>query len=234
MKIFILAAALVLAACQTGPESVSSNNPETREADSKKVQEELEVSLKADRDHLAELRKDIPAEKQKQNDELALYLGIMKTGTENPPVIRERYNSMMSKRRQAFRTKVQKLRDDYRKDESKRREKFLKEHQERRAEHSKKKHDLKENREFFADQQKVNSQFFADEKDRRSNFESEINAQSKDFESYMRERNNEFNEQFRQYSKQFYEKPKEKKAVTGESGFDKLKNMDAQPLGTDQ
>ena len=50
----------------------------------------------------------------------------------------------------------------------------------------------------------------------------------------MRERNNEFNEQYRLYSKQFSEKPKEKKAVTGEAGgFDKLKNMDASPLGTD-
>lgn len=227
----IIAALIFLSGCMSQPPA-SSNTEENREADREKVGKELEVSLKADRDHLAELRKEIPEEKQKSNDEQALFLNIMKQGTENPSVVRERYHSMVSKRRQAFRKKVQKLRDDYRKEETKRREQFLKEHQARRGEFSKKKHDRKETAEFFSEQQKIQSQFFADERDRRSNFESEINSQSRDFESYVRERGNEFNEQFRQYSKQFYDKPKEKKAVTGENSFDKLNNMDAQPLGT--
>lgn len=230
MRIVVLISVFFLLSCQMNPSTPSTNTPEQREADREKIQSELEVSLKADRDHLAELRKEIPQEKQRQNDELALHLGIMKQGTENPSVIRDRYNNMINKRRQAFRAKVQRLRDDYRKEETQRREKFLKEHQGRRTEFTRTKHDSKESREFFNEQQKLHSEFFADEKDRRQNFESEINAQSKDFESYMRERNNEFNEQHRQYSKQFYDKPK--KPVTGESGFEKLKNMDAQPLGT--
>lgn len=223
---------LLLAGCQT-PLPESSNTTETRAADREKVQNELEISLKADRDHLAELRKDIPEEKRKSNDELALQLGIMKQGTEQPSVIRDRYNGMVQKRREAFRNKAQRLREDFRKEETKRREEFLKAHQRRREDFSKSKHDTTENREFFAEQDKLRQRYFSDERDRRQAFESEINSQSKDFESYMRERGKEFDEQHRAYSKQFYEKSKNSKAVTPDSSsFDKLKKMEAEPLKT--
>lgn len=237
MKYLIaLFTAFIVTACQTqSPLPEGSNTEENRTADREQIHKELEVSLKADRDQFSELRKEIPQEKQKSNDELALYLDVMRRGTEQPSIVRERFNSIVQKRRQTFRNKVQRLRDDYRKEETKRREDFLKQHKARRDAFSKKRHDVAENREFFSEQEQARQRFFADERDRRQSFESEINAQSKDFESYMRERNNEFNEQFRIYSKKFYEKPKETKAITGDSGggFDKLKNMETAPLGTD-
>ncbi len=205
---------------------------------------EQEMSLKADREQLAELRKDIPDEKQKQNDELALYLTLMKQGTEQPNIVRERYHALVQKRRSAYRDKVQKLREDFRTGETKRREDFLKKQKEKRDAFAKKKPDSKATREFFSEQDKERTRTFAEERERRQSFEAELNAQSKDFESYMRERSNEFNEQFRLYSKQYSEKPKEKKAVTGEAGpenssgsgargFDKLKEVPSTPLGTD-
>jgi hypothetical protein len=234
MRHFFSIFLLLLTACQTSSLPESSNTEENRAADREKIHSELEVSLKADRDHLAELRKDIPEEKRKSNDELALQLGVMKQGTESPGTIRDRYNSMVQKRRETFRNKAQRLREDFRKDETRRREEFLKEHKSRRESFAAKKHDHKENREFFSEQDKLRQRYFSDERDRRQSFESELNAQSKDFESYMRERNNEFNEQYRAYSKKFYEKPKDGKPATGGSanGFDRLKNMDAEPLGT--
>ncbi len=205
---------------------------------------EQEMSLKADREQLAELRKDIPDERQKQNDELALYLTLMKQGTEQPNIVRERYHALVQKRRSSYRDKVQKLREDFRKEETKRREEFLKKQKDKRDAFTKKKPDSKATREFFAEQEKERTRHFAEERERRQSFEAELSAQSKDFEGYMRERNNEFNEQFRLYSKQYSEKPKEKKAVTGEGGpenptgssprgFDKLKEVPTTPLGTD-
>jgi hypothetical protein len=230
----VIAIALLLSACQS-PLPEGSNTEQNRTADREHVKSELEISLKADRDQFAELRKEVPQEKQKKNDELALYLEVMRQGTEQPSIVRERFSAIVQKRRDGFRNKVMRLREDFRKDETRRREDFLKEHKNRRDSFAKKKHDSQESREFFAEQEQLRQRFFADERDRRQSFESEISSQSKDFESFMRERNNEFNERFRIYSKKFYEKPKETKAVTGDSGggFDKLKNMEAAPLGTD-
>ena len=221
--------------------SCKSGNPRAdREADRKNIQDTLseEMSLKADRDHLAELRKDIPAETKKANDELALFLGMMKQGTEQPNLVRERFQVLVQKKRQSFREKTVKLRDDFRSAETKRREKFLGEQKSKRDSFTRSKRDHKESREFFSQQDKDRQAFFADERDRRQNFESEMRAQSKDFESYMRERTNEFNEQFRIYSKKLSEKPKDQKAVTGEDGtsgnpFQKLDDAQASPLGTE-
>lgn len=231
MRFIIPSLLFILTSCKTAAPDLSGNTVENREADRQKVQTELgEVSLKADRDQLAELRKEIPVDKQKSNDELALYLNLMKQGTEQPNLVREKYNTMVQKKRTVFRIKVARLREDYRRDETKKREEFLREHKNRRDDFTKAKHDSKERTEFFNEQEKIRQRYMADERDKRSSFEGEINAQSKDFESYMRERNNEFNEQFRLYSKQFSEKQKEKKAVTGEGGFEKLKNMEAEKL----
>lgn len=241
-SIFIaLSAVLVFTSCVRAGKKAEQN----RQADRDKIQNTLEqeMSLKADREQIAELRKDIPDAKQRQNDELALYLNLMKQGTEQPNIVRDRFQTLVQKRRTSYRDKVTRLRDDFRKEETRRREDFLKAQKDKRDAQIKKKQTSAENRRFFGDQDKESQRFFADERDRRKNFEAELTAQSKDFESYMRERNNEFNEQFRLYSKQFSEKPKDKKAVTGDTGpgnpsgsgtqgFDKLKEVPASPLGT--
>ncbi len=204
--------------------------------DRRKIEETLEgeVSLKADREKLAELRKEIPEDKQKSNDELALFLNLMGQGTEPPHIVREKFQALVQKRRSAFREKVQQLRDDYKTEETRRRDEFLKDLKLKRDAFLKRRRDSKANREFFADQEKQRNRFFADERERRRSFESELNAQSKDFDSYMRERTKEFNELFRLYSKKYSEKPKEKKAVTGDvSDFEKLKTIETTPLGTE-
>ncbi len=203
-------------------------------ADRKAVQQELgEVSLKADRQELSELRKEIPIETQKQNDELALYLNLMKQGTEQPSLVREKYSSLVYQQRSEFREKVRKLREKYRLEETKRRDQFLSEQKKKRDSYLKKKRRPEETREFFAGQDKDRLSFFADERSRRGNFESEVNAQSKDFDSYMRERQKEFDEQYRLYSKKFSEKPKASKAITGDE-FRKLQEAPATPLGTEE
>lgn len=203
------------------------SNHEIHEGDRKNIDDQLgpEISLKADREALEEFRKQIPEEKKQSNDELALYLQLMKQGTENPQMVRDKFTVLVEKRRSSFRSKVQKLRDDYHHQETKRRDAFLDKQKSKRNSFTGSKHSSAETREFFGQQDKDRQEFFADERDRRGNFESEISAQSKDFDSYMREKMNEFNEQYRLYSKKYSERPKEKKAVTGEGD-------DSKPLGT--
>lgn len=228
----LLGFTLVLANC------AHPNRQTIREGDRANVQKELsgEMSLKADRDALAEMRKGIPEEKRKSNDELALYLQLMKQGTENPEMVRNKFTSLVEKKRQSFREKVQKLRASYSKSEAKRRDEYLNSQQQKRKDYIATKRKPDEMHEYFMQQDKARQSFFADERDRRANFEAEINGQSKDFDSYMREKMNEFNEQYRLYSKQFSEKPKDKKAVTGETGrpdFKKIDSLPTKPLGTE-
>lgn len=226
--VFLLAAATALTSCKT-------NHSNSIAEDRAKVESELgaETSLKEDRSQFSDLRKEIPAETQKNNDELALFLNLMKQGRENPQDIRGKFQTLVQKRRTSFRDKVQKLRNDYRDDEVKRREKFLADQKSKRDSHLKKKKDAKASREFFTEQEKERSGFFSDERARRLAFEAELNTQSKDFDSYMRERQKEFDEQYRLYSKQFSERPKDKKAVTGDE-FKRLEEAPASPLGTEE
>lgn len=225
-----LAAFLISTAC-----AKRSPKPEqVRQQDRQTIAAALseEMSLKADREELSELRKDIPAETQKANDELALQLNLMKQGTESPVTLRDRFQSLVQRKRQDFRKVVERLRSDYRQAETRRREDFTTAQRKKRESFLSSKRESREIQRFSSDQEKERSRFFADERDRRQNFEAELNARSKDFESYMRERNNEFNEQYRLYSKKFSEKPKEKKAVTGDD-FQKLDQLPSKPLSTE-
>lgn len=224
---------LIVAVLFTGCVTRKRGNPikEDRQTVSQELGEEM--SLKADREQLADLRKEIPADTQKSNDELALYLNLMKQGTESPQLVREKHQSLVYKQRKSFRDKVTKLRDGYRAEENGRRDRFLAEQKSRRDGFMKRKRDAKETRAFFSEQEKGRLAFFADERARRASFESEIGAQSKDFDSYMRLRQKEFDEQFRLYSKRYSERPKDTKAVTGDE-FRKLQDAPATPLGTEE
>lgn len=225
-----IAISILLASCAT------SSPEKNREKDRATVKSELgqEMSLKADRDQLSDLRKEIPEDTRRSNDELALYLQLMKQGTEQPQVVRDKFQALVRKRRVSFRDKVQKLRDNFRRDETERREAFTAQQKAKRDAQTGHRKDPKATREFFNEQERARQAFAAEERERRMNFEGEISAQSKDFESYMREKTNEFNEEYRLYSKKFSERPKEKNAVTGESDeFKRLNETPTEPLGTD-
>jgi hypothetical protein len=228
-------ASLVLFAFLVSCVSTSKPPAKVRDDDRKKIDAELsqEMSLKADRSQLQDLRKDIPEDKQKSNDELALFLQMMSQGKENPSTVRDRFSSLVQRKRADFRKKVDRLREDFRQEETKRREDFMSAQRTKREAFLSRKRDYKEASRFNTDQERERTRFFADERDRRSSFEAELNTHSKDFDSYMRERQNQFNEQFRLYSKQMSEKPKDSKAVTGDD-FKRLQEAPATPLGTEE
>src|SRR5690606_31305715 len=89
------------------------------QADQEKISGTLgaEISLKEDREKLAELRKEIPEDQQDANDELAQMTKLMAAPTTNPSRFREQYQRLTQKKRKTFQNKVKKLRTDFTKEE---------------------------------------------------------------------------------------------------------------------
>ncbi|MGE0764170.1 MAG: hypothetical protein AB7N80_12890 [Bdellovibrionales bacterium] len=201
-KIFLLVQIGVAAGCKSSP---GPDEP----APSVQVREQLEteISLKADRESLAELRKEVPEQKRQANDELALVLQLMGEVKLNPSEVQSRYQRAMQKRRAEFRDKVRQLRETYRREEAKRKAHFLDQQKQSREDFKSQSAKREQVREFYSGQDRERQHFFAGERDRRKDFESEIDTQSKDFDSYMREKQKEFLEQHRLYSKRFREAP---------------------------
>lgn len=168
-----------------------------------------EVSLRADRSHLADLRKDIPEDIKRENDELALVLELMSKGQEEPSKIRSRFNTVMRNRRDAHNKEMRKSREAYTKEERRARDAFLKALQEERNSFVGKKNVSSESRKrFFDAQDEKRKEYFANEREKRNEFESRINETRKTFEDYIRERTNDFNQEYRAYSSSYYERKK--------------------------
>lgn len=230
MRLLVPVLLILITACTSRARKAETNREEDRAQIDAQLQSEM--SLKTDRSELAEIRADIPEEKQRENDELALFLKLMGQGTEQPSTVRDKFARLVANKRSSFREKVERLRADYKAAELKRREEFTKAAQKKRDRYFIKKRDPKASQSFMAEQEKERLRVSAEERERRQSFEAELSTRSKDFESYMRERTNEFNEQLRLYSKKISEKPRETKAVTGDD-FRRMDEMPAKSLGTE-
>lgn len=190
--------------------SVVSKRPELQDSENKASATLTEdVSLKADRSELADLRKEIPEEIKKNNDELALIFKMISPGQERdeePSAIRERFNKALRDRRAKVDKELRRRRDQFNKTEKKTRDEFLKNLKESRESFVEKKRSQEERREFFNDQDKSRNEYFAEERDRRKEFESEISAARKEFDDYAREKQNLFNQEYRAYSTAYLER----------------------------
>lgn len=196
--------ALALTGCQ-----VATTRPEL--ADEEKAEEPRvsdEYSLKADRAKFAELRKDIPVEKQNENDEQALTASLLGTGERPPSEIREKFDRLMRKKRENFRKDREKIRTTYSRDEKKRREAYLDQLKEQREEFRSSKHSADEGRKFYSEIEEKRRDFFYEEREKRSDFESDHREKQKDFEDYMREKQNEFQQELRAYTRRYDERQK--------------------------
>lgn len=199
---------LLTASCGITTKRGSFADDETSDGSQKAATEADEYSIKEDRSHLSELRKEIPQETQKKNDELAVVLDLMKELKLHPSAIRSRFDRVVRKKRDRFNKKLRRERDAYNKDERKKRDAFLRDLKKKRAEF--KKRDIKEKtREarniFNQDYKEKRDDFFNDAKEKRIERESEWKIQRKEFYDYIKEKRNEFNDEMRSYNKRYYE-----------------------------
>ncbi|MES2855719.1 MAG: hypothetical protein V4692_07645 [Bdellovibrionota bacterium] len=201
----LLVAASLLSAC-----AVKSKRAELQDADDQPVGVADEMSLKADRTELDELRKDIPEDLKKENDELALVLSMMKDGTEEPGKVRDRFNTAVRKKREKSDKLMRKQREDFTKLERKTRDEFLKTQKSEREKFvdKAKKRSSDERRDFFNEQDTKRRDFFSNQSDSRREFESKITEDRKTFEDYVREQTNRFNQEHRAYSTGYYDRQK--------------------------
>lgn len=165
-----------------------------------------EVSLKADRSDLDELRKEVPEEKRKENDELALILQVMNAKDKKPYEIREKFSSIMRKKRDEFYKSQRRTREDFSRRERVEREKFTKEQKEISDRFYRYKPSADERRNFSQEHTSRNQKYYSDSRERRQAFEDEMRTKDKDFSALLTDKNKEFDEHFKSYQKEFKEK----------------------------
>ncbi len=165
-----------------------------------------EVSLAADRRELDELRRDLPDDVKRQNDELALVLSFLKDGDEDPNKLRDRFQSALRKKREAVDKSQRRRREDFSRSEREAREKFTTEQKSEREEFLSRKRESSARQKFFDQQDEKRRRFHADAQERRKDFEALITEERRDFESMVREKTNFFNQEWRGYRERWTER----------------------------
>ena len=188
-----------------------SSNEKASERTEKGVSVDDKYRISSDRQTLAEIRKDIPPEVQKNNDELAYIFQLMSEMRYSPSEVREKFNSAVRKKRDVFQKDMQRKRDEYNKAEKSQRETFTQDQNQQRNEFKRERADRDRTKDFFAKLEEQRKTFYSENRQKRDEFESDVRVQRKDFEDYIREKNNEFNQEHRAYTKRFDEAKKDKK-----------------------
>jgi Skp family chaperone for outer membrane proteins len=208
MKKWIFLPMLLIVAC-----SSSSETPDNayRKADDGRPLVDEKYSLQADRKALDEMRSQIPPEKKRENDELALVLGMLNETKKSPADVRNQFDTALRKKRSLFDKDLTKERETFTKEERKKREAFLKSQTDQRTVFNREKHSREERTEFFKDLDGKRSEFFSVERDKRNDFESDVRERRKSFEDYVREKQNDFNQEHKAYVKRYDEMKKQER-----------------------
>ncbi|MDZ4660845.1 MAG: hypothetical protein SGJ18_04425 [Pseudomonadota bacterium] len=174
-----------------------------------------EVSLSEDRSRLDELRKDLPSEIKKENDELALLLNSLNPNTSENILpsyeISNRFNRIMQKKRNEFQRGLKTERDEFTRIEKISREKFLQEQKSDRDGFNRSKKSSDERRYFSELQSQKREATFADSREKRMSFEEQMRTKQKDFEFSARSKTSEFNQLLKSYNDYIKERARMKK-----------------------
>lgn len=203
-RVLIVSLLLLFTACQSAPERVDEKQTEPLIPN--------EFSLKEDRSQFDELRKEIPDEIRRENDELAFVRSLMADGDTEPGKIRDRYYKAVRDRREKFNKAQRKLREEFSKRERSARESFLKSLKAEREQFMKRvkarKASHQERKDFFDEIEARRRDFFNDQRDNRNDFEARATEQRRAFDAYINERNQIFNQELREYTALYNERRK--------------------------
>lgn len=165
-------------------------------------------SISKDRAEFEQIRKSIPNDVKKVNDEKALMADLFLEVKRSPEEIRDKYDSLARKKRDLFNKDMTKAREEYNKNERKKREDFTKSLDEERKEFLQTKVNAEKRSDFFSEQDEKRRNFSAEQKDKREEFESDIREKRKNFEDYYKEKYDEFNVELKSYRFKWNEKNK--------------------------
>jgi hypothetical protein len=162
-------------------------------------------SIAKDRADLDEIRQNLPPEVKKQNDEKALMADLMGEVKYPPDVVREKFSTLVRKKRDLFNKDMTRAREEYSKVEKKTRDEFLKKLESDRNDFLNSKPDRDKRADFFNDQDETRRTFFAEQREKRDEYESDVRDKRKNFEDYVKEKNDEFNAELKDYSARWKE-----------------------------
>lgn len=169
--------------------------------------------LKEDRQKFDEIRNEIPVDKKNENDELAFVLKLMGEVKLPPGQIREKFNTVVRKKRELFNKDMAKRRETFVKAERKEKESFNKQIETERKELQKKKMASDERREAYQEIDQKRKDFYTALREKRDSFESDIRDDRKNFEDYMREKNQDFTQELRAYTGRYDEMKKQEREL---------------------
>ncbi|MFM6930293.1 MAG: hypothetical protein ACKOX6_17635 [Bdellovibrio sp.] len=192
-------------------------------------------SLKADREAMEALRKNIPAEKKAANDEKAFMDEMLSDLSQSPMEVRGRFTSILSKKRDAFSRDMTKIREEFQKKQTAEREAFSKEQSAEREKFAKTKATPQERNEFYANTDGKRKEFYQVQHEQRDVFEAEAREKRKNFDDYVRAKTDEFNQAHRDYTKRYEENKKntadlKKQAAEKKKNFEKNIDQEYEPI----
>ncbi len=205
----------MICACQqtSSQPNVDSEGAKKSRVDAPLVDEQY--SLKEDRAHFEELRKNVPPEQRRENDELATMESFFSDLKKNSSDVRARFQKLLTKKRDLFNKDMTKKRESFVKNERKTREEFIKNiEQERKAYGEDKKQSREQRKSFFDQIDLKRKDFFASQKEKRDEFEADMRDSRKNFEDYIKEKTNSFNQEHKAFIKRQEEEKKQSEMKT--------------------
>lgn len=176
-------------------------------------------SIAKDRSELEQLRESLPPDVKRENDEKALMAELMSELRYPPEQVREKYMSLVRKKRDLFNKDMGKIREEYGKSEKKARDEFLKKLEEERRDFLSGKVDRERRARFFNDQDEERRSYFSESREKREDFEADFREKRKNFEDYAKEKTDEFNAELKNYTARWKEKlQQERDAANQQSG----------------
>jgi hypothetical protein len=162
-----------------------------------------EVSLKDDRRSVEELRKNIPEEKRKENDELKEILSMFGTVKEEPSRIQDRYQRATQRMREKFHRDTERERQNFDRNEKKQRDDFNRKMTDEKDKFTNSKPSSEDRKRFFDDQEQKRRDFNEDERTKRDDFNRDAREKADDFNSTMHDKDQEFNDEYRAYNTRY-------------------------------
>jgi hypothetical protein len=209
----LLVVALLVSSCAM----VSKNDGRNSSSPLSESGIDPKYSLAKDRSEFDKLRESVPPEIKQQNDEKALIAELTADLKYAPDVAREKFNTIVRRKREIFSKDMSKIREDFNRDEKEKRDDFLNELQEEREAFLKRKVDSDKRSAFFSEQDEARRTFFAEQREKRDEFESDFRARRKDFDDYIKDKTDIFNAELKDYNIRWREKLEAEKAASQNS-----------------
>lgn len=184
--------------------SVESNPAKPKFPEPGKI--DPKYSISADRKKFEELRSEVSETQKLSNDERALFSEWMADVSTEPSQVRDKFDTLVRRKRDDFNQNMTRVRELYGKEEKKSRDIFTKQLEAEREELKGTVLNREDRQTKFNDLEQKRRDYYSNERELRDQFEAEVRSSRKDFEDYIKRRSDEFNAEYKIYQNKWKEK----------------------------